>query len=120
MSSEGSNQHTKVKLNVLSGSLDTQLDRMSSNERKQTAEELSKFRKKVEQYTWQQLYDQSTRKKGKKTGINWERVKGKVTENGERLYSARLSKRRRMLGIRRNEEMIVISVFDDHDSAYGR
>ena len=88
---------------------------MSAHEEKLTNRELLKFRKKVEQYEWADLYRQSTHKSGKKTGINWERVKGKKTADGRKLYSARLSKRKRLLGIRQGEEMIVISVLDDHN-----
>ena len=36
-------------------------------------------KEKIEQLTWQQLYDQSTRSKKKKTGLNWEKTNKKTT-----------------------------------------
>ncbi len=54
------------------------------------------------------------------TGLNWEQIKEKETggPNGEALYSLRATQKMRLLGFRKGEALVLLSIHPDHDSAY--
>ncbi len=63
--------------------------------------------KKIQQYTWQQLYIVK--------GLHWE----KITSTGEtKLYSFRFSQKYRATGYRDNNILVMVNLHVDHDSAY--
>ena len=75
---------------------------------------LDAIKKKAEQMTWPQLYRQSSKSSKKKTGLNWEKQHGKKTDDGEQLYSVRLSRKARLLAFRKGHEMVAYDFDLEH------
>ena len=70
---------------------------------------------KIEHLSWEQLYGDS--------GLNWERVKsysGALPLGIEAIYSLRFGKAARALACRKEDSLIFLNLFSDHDKAYGK
>jgi hypothetical protein len=66
--------------------------------------------RKVSQLTWEQLY--------KDQGLKWEMIRSKQGENGEKLYSLRITQKCRAVAVREDDYLRFLSLHSDHDSAY--
>ena len=119
MSAKNSTQHKKIKFNLRSEVLITQLKELPPDRRNRALKLLGDSKEKIERFTWQQLYNQSTRDPKKKTGLNLEKTTEK-TPDGKKISVVRLSRRVRLRVVRMGEEMVAYSIHDDHDSAYPR
>ncbi|MGH8224571.1 MAG: hypothetical protein ACRER1_00250 [Gammaproteobacteria bacterium] len=95
-----------VRLDLNDPDLKAALVQMSERGRKET---LGTFRKIV-QMTWQQVY--------RDKGLNWEKVKSRPGPAGQSLYSFRISLKIRAVAYRHGDFMRVLTVHEDHDSAY--
>ena len=80
--------------------------------------EFGKVVSKLQDMTWQQLWDQSS-KGANKTGMNYEPV-DQTTDTGEKIHTIRVSGKHRARVIRKGKWMVFISLHPDHDSAYPR
>ena len=119
MIAKDSTQHKQVNVNRSAKELKDCLNDMPSVVRSDAESQLDSFEEKIGQYTWQQLYDQSTRNPKKKTGFNWEYL-GEKTADGHKLHSVRLSSKIRIIAFREKDEMIVLGFYNDHDKTYKR
>ena len=62
---------------------------------------------KIQNYTWEQLYVIK--------GIRWEQITSLKHDN---LYSFRFSQKYRATAYRKNNNLIMVNIHIDHDSAY--
>ena len=51
-------------------------------------------------------------------GLNWEAIQSKTDDDGERLYSLRVTEKCRAVVQRRGNRMVFQGLYPDHDSAY--
>jgi len=72
---------------------------------------------KIQQMTWQDVYQTSSKTPGQKRGINFEPIDQR-TRSGIRIATIRISQKIRARVCRREQFMIFISLHQDHDSAY--
>ncbi len=79
---------------------------------------LKAVRNRLEQMTWQQIYDQASRTPGAKRGVNWERIEGQYARDGTPVHFIRIDGAFRARVIRRGRNMRFLSLHPDHDSAY--
>ncbi len=97
---------TTARLDLNDPDLKAALSSLSERELK---EAMGTFRKIV-QMTWQQIY--------RDKGLNWEKIKSRPGPAGQSLYSFRISRRIRGVAYRYGDFMRVLTVHEDHDSAY--
>ncbi len=97
---------TTARLDINDPDLKAALSSLSERELK---EAMGTFRKIV-QMTWQQIYLDK--------GLNWEKIKSRPGPAGQSLYSFRISRRIRGVAYRYGDFMRVLTVHEDHDSAY--
>ena len=97
---------TTARLDLNDPDLKAALSSLSERELK---EAMGTFRKIV-QMTWQQIYLDK--------GLNWEKIKSRPGPAGQSLYSFRISRRIRGVAYRYGDFMRVLTVHEDHDSAY--
>jgi len=97
---------TTARLDLNDPDLKAALSSLSERELK---EAMGTFRKIV-QMTWQQIY--------RDKGLNWEKIKSRPGPAGQSLYSFRISRRIRGVAYRHGDFMRVLTVHEDHDSAY--
>ncbi|MHB8405291.1 MAG: hypothetical protein ACYDCJ_07705 [Gammaproteobacteria bacterium] len=97
---------TTARLDINDPDLKAALSSLSERELK---EAMGTFRKIV-QMTWQQIY--------RDKGLNWEKIKSRPGPAGQSLYSFRISRRTRGVAYRHGDFMRVLTVHEDHDSAY--
>jgi len=71
---------------------------------------LIKTLKKITKLTWHQLYTDS--------GLKWEVILSKHGASGERLYSFRFSQKYRVIALRQDDFLRILTLHTDHDSAY--
>jgi hypothetical protein len=95
-----------VRLDLSDPDLQAGLARLSERSRKQA---MAPFRKIV-QMSWDQIY--------KDKGLHWEKIKSRPGPAGQSLYSIRISQRIRGVAYRHGDFMRVLTVHEDHDSAY--
>jgi len=60
--------------------------------------------------SWEQVYQDS--------GLNWELIDSRVGPSGQRLYSFRVGKGFRVVALRDGNQLKILSLHPDHDSAY--
>lgn len=97
---------TTARLDLNDPDLKNALLRLSTRGR---MEVMGTFRKIV-QMTWEQIYQDK--------GLNWEKIKSRPGPSGQSLYSFRVTKKIRGVAFRDGDFMRVLSVHEDHDSAY--
>ena len=97
---------TTARLDLNDPDLKAALSGLSERELK---EAMGTFRKIV-QMTWQQIY--------RDKGLNWEKIKSRPGPAGQSLYSFRISRRIHGVAYRYGDFMRVLTVHEDHDSAY--
>lgn len=97
---------TTARLDINDPDLKAALSSLSERELK---EAMGTFRKII-QMTWQQIY--------RDKGLNWEKIKSRPGPAGQSLYSFRISRRIRGVAYRDGDFMRVLTVHEDHDSAY--
>ena len=68
--------------------------------------------RKIRQLEWGDLYRDS--------GLNWEAINSFDGPLGRRLYSFRVTQKCRAVGFREGNELMLLSLHPDHDSAYTR
>jgi hypothetical protein len=66
--------------------------------------------RRVTSLTWQQLYGDP--------GLRWEAIRSVRTGSGQRLYTFRVTRKIRIVGVREGDILRLISLHPDHDSAY--
>jgi hypothetical protein len=66
--------------------------------------------RKIRQLTWIEVY--------KDRGLHWEMIQSKKGQQGERLYTIRISDGFRALVYRQGDFLRFLSLHPDHDSAY--
>lgn len=71
---------------------------------------LLKTLRKLMQLEWQAVYQDS--------GLNWEAIQSKTDDDGERVYSLRVTQKCRAVVQRRGNRMVFQGLYPDHDSAY--
>jgi len=69
-----------------------------------------KILRKISQLTWEQLY--------KDQGLKWELIRSRQGNQGEKLYSLRVTQKCRAVAIREGDYLRLLSLHSDHDSAY--
>ena len=74
------------------------------------AQALLKTLRKIRQLEWNGLYRDS--------GLNWEAIESRTGDDGERLYSIRITQQCRAVVQRSREHMRFLELHTDHDSAY--
>ena len=54
------------------------------------------------------------------TGLNWEQIKESdaAGPDGTALYSLRATQKMRLVGFRKGDSLVLLSIHPDHDSAY--
>ena len=72
---------------------------------------------KIQNMTWQQIWDSSSKTPGGKRGINWEPI-DQETSDGKQIASIRITRSHRARVCRDGDWMRFISLHPDHDSAY--
>lgn len=97
---------TTARLDLNDPDLKAALSSLSERELK---EAMGTFRK-IAQMTWQQIY--------RDKGLNWEKIKSRPGLAGQSLYSFRISRRIRGVAYRHGDFMRVLTVHEDHNSAY--
>ena len=71
---------------------------------------LIKTLRKINNLTWEQLYQDQ--------GLKWELIVSKPSKNKERIYSFRFSQKYRVLALREESFLRLLTIHVDHDSAY--
>ena len=71
---------------------------------------LLKTLRKVRQLEWNDLY--------KDSGLNWEAIESRSGDDGERVYSIRITQKCRAVVQRSKSIMRFLELHPDHDSAY--
>jgi hypothetical protein len=66
--------------------------------------------KKISEMTWEQVY--------RDAGLKWEAISLMAGPEGRRIYSLRMGKGFRAIAYREGEQMHLLSLHPDHDSAY--
>lgn len=66
--------------------------------------------KKISNLTWEQLYQDQ--------GLKWEMIKNKKGKNQEKLYTLRITQKCRVIAVREEDYLRLLSLHTDHDSAY--
>lgn len=97
---------TKIKIDL--NNPDFQKDLFSLQKNEQVA--LIKTLKKVSSLTWDTLY--------KDQGLKWEIIMSKTTKTKGRIYSFRFSRKYRVLALREESFLRLLTLHTDHDSAY--
>ena len=97
---------TKIKIDLNNPEFQKDLFSLQKNE--QLA--LIKTLRKISSFTWDELY--------KDQGLKWEAIISKTTQSGHRIYSFRFSKKYRVLALREDSYLRLLTLHTDHDSAY--
>lgn len=71
---------------------------------------LIKTLKKIHKLAWSELYADK--------GLKWEMILSKKSKSGERIYSFRFSQKYRVVALRQDDFLRLLSLHTDHDSAY--
>ena len=107
----------KIKFNQNSPAFEDSMGRLykrNIDKFNQLKKMLDAAKAKLEERTWAQLYQQSTKNPKKKTGLNWEKLDGETTADGRQLYSLRLSRKARLLAFREGNELVAYDYDLDH------
>ncbi|RYZ80862.1 MAG: hypothetical protein EOP04_25070 [Proteobacteria bacterium] len=107
----GSTQSSHIKVDMTFPSLIKEIQDLTKSQ----LQELLESTVKLQKITWKELWEQSTKGKGK-TGFNYELIE-EDPDLGN-IHSIRITKSFRARVIRENEWMRFISLHPDHDSAY--
>ena len=97
---------TKIKIDLNNPEFQKELFSLQKNE--QLA--LIKTLRKVSSFTWDDLY--------KDQGLKWEAIISKTTKAGQRIYSFRFSQKYRVVALREDSYLRLLTLHTDHDSAY--
>ena len=97
---------TKIKIDL--DNLDFQKDLFSLQKNEQLS--LIRTLKKINELTWDNLY--------KDQGLKWEAIVSKTTKSDQRIYSFRFSQKYRVLALRDGVYLRLLTLHNDHDSAY--
>ena len=97
---------TKIKIDLNNPEFQKDLFSLQKNE--QLA--LIKTLRKISSFTWDKLY--------KDQGLKWEAIISKTTKSGHRIYSFRFSQKYRVLALREDSYLRLLTLHIDHDSAY--
>ena len=71
---------------------------------------LMKTLRKISQLEWNQLY--------RDAGLNWEAIESGIGDDGERLFTVRVTQKCRATVQRRGSRIVFLELHPDHDSAY--
>jgi len=97
---------TKIRIDLNNEKFQSDLFILQKNE--QLA--LIRTLRKISNLTWDDLY--------KDQGIKWEAIAAKNTRTGQRIYSFRFSQKYRVLALREDLYLRLLTLHIDHDSAY--
>lgn len=95
-----------IRLDLNNPDFQTQLVALTKPAQTET---LGTFRKLL-QMSWVQIYQDR--------GLNWEKIESRRGPHAQALYSFRISRKIRALGYRDGDYLRVLSIHEDHDSAY--
>ena len=109
-----STQHSNVQVDV---SFSDFIDEFT-NESKDNQKRLLKKITSIQEMTWQDVYNTSSKGKGKR-GLNWE-VLDQKTADSDVVASIRIDEKYRARVSRDGSWMRFISLHPDHDSAYSK
>jgi len=97
---------TKIKIDLNNPDFQKDLFFLQKNE--QLA--LIKTLRKISNLNWDELY--------RDQGLKWEAIISKTTKNNNRIYSFRFSQKYRVLALREDSYLRLLTLHTDHDSAY--
>jgi hypothetical protein len=97
---------TKIKIDL--NNPEFQKDLFSLQKYEQLA--LIKTLRKISKLNWDELY--------RDQGLKWEAIISKTTKNNDRIYSFRFSQKYRVLALREDSYLRLLTLHMDHDSAY--
>ncbi len=97
---------TKIKIDLDNPDFQKDLFFLQKNE--QLA--LIKTLRKISNLNWDELY--------RDQGLKWEAIISKTTKNNDRIYSFRFSQKYRVLALREDSYLRLLTLHTDHDSAY--
>lgn len=97
---------TKIVLDLNSPKFQNKLFELEKSEQRALLNTLSKIKK----LSWEELYTDK--------GIRWELINSSETDEGDKLYSFRFSKKYRGTAYRDGDYMMLLSLFPNHDDAY--
>ncbi|MBC7533012.1 MAG: hypothetical protein H7318_15670 [Oligoflexus sp.] len=107
----GSTQTSHIKVDMSYWALMKEIQGLTKDQ----LQELTDSTVKLQKTTWRELWEQSTKNKGK-TGFNYELIE--EDPDLGKMHSIRITKGFRARVVRENEWMRFISLHPDHDSAY--
>jgi hypothetical protein len=97
---------TKIKIDLNNQEFQNDLFSLQKNE--QLA--LIKTLRKISSLNWDELY--------RDQGLKWEAIISKTTKAKDRIYSFRFSQKYRVLALREDSYLRLLTLHTDHDSAY--
>lgn len=97
---------TKIKIDLNNPEFQKELFSLQKNE--QLA--LIKTLRKISSFTWDELY--------KDQGLKWAAIISKTTKSGHRIYSFRFPQKYRVLALREDSYLRLLTLHTDHDSTY--
>lgn len=109
---ESTQQH-RVRVDLKFPSFIDQLHNLKKKELEEVLETITK----IQNMTWQQIWDTSSKTKGSKRGLNWEPIDQK-TSDGKTIATIRITRKHRARVCRDGDWMRFVSLHPDHDSTY--
>ena len=109
-----STQNNYIAIDVGAPTLKSDFKGLTSQEQFQFLDAITQ----IQQMTWQQLWDTSTKNPKNKRGFNFEKIPNQITPGGKQVFSIRITQKFRARVCRERRYMRFISLHPDHDSTY--